>query len=154
MAITLTTVAPNENAVINASSAVFEVKASSDAGTITGATLQLNNGSILAMTFDSATLSWKKSMSFPLGPVIAKIVVTDSTSATATTYINFSRSTSTSAPASVNVGHPVESATVRSPGVILQADISRPTEVVRVEASVDQGVSWIPMAIPPTTGGS
>lgn len=154
MAITLTTVAPNENAVLSASSTTFEVKASSDAGTITGATLAINNGSPLAMTFDSATQSWKKSMSYPLGPVIAKIVVTDSTSATATAYINFSRSTSTAAPASVTVGHPTEGSTMRSPGVILQADVSRPTDVVRVEASVDQGVSWLPMAIPPATGGS
>ena len=154
MAITLTPVAPNENAVLSVSSTTFEVKASSDAGTITGATLSINGGSPLAMTFDSATQSWKKSMSYPLGPVIAKIVVTDSTSATATVYINFSRSTSSAAPATINVGHPTEASTIRSPGVILQADVSRPTDVIRVEASVNQGASWIPMAIPPSSGGS
>ena len=57
MTITATTVAPNENAVISASTFTVQAKASSDAGTISGAQVVINNGTPLAMTFDAASQS-------------------------------------------------------------------------------------------------
>ncbi|HEX6824989.1 MAG TPA: Ig-like domain-containing protein [Nitrospiraceae bacterium] len=153
--ITVTPQAPSENAVLNATQTNVQVVASSDAGTITSVSLSINGGSALALAFDSTLGAWKKTVAIPLGAVTAKILVTDSTAATKAIYINFSRSVSTNAPAIISISHPApEGVTVRSPGVILQADINRPSDIVRVEASVDQGQSWVPMAIPVSLGGS
>lgn len=154
MTITLTPNQPSENDVINGTSIVVQATASSDAGTITGVVATLNNGTPGAMTFDTTLKVWKRSLALALGPSVVKIVATDSVAATATAYINFSRSPSVSPIATILVSHPDEGSTIRSPGVVLQADVQRTSETVKVEASVDQGVTWLQMAIPTSSGGS
>jgi len=135
---------------------MVQVKASTDlaGGTIKSGTITVNNGTPLTMTFDSALGVWKAQVSVALGPVICKIDMVDSGSTHGIAYIAFSRSASTNPIAAIAISHPTEAGTVHSPGVILQADISRTTDIARVEASVDQGVSWVPMAFPISSGGS
>ena len=154
--VTVTPVQPSENSVVSVSQVMVQVKAVTDlaGGSVTSGTITVNNGTPLTMAFDSALGVWKAQVSVALGPVICKIDMVDSGSTHGILYIAFSRAASTNPIAAIAISHPTEGVTVHSPGVILQADISRTTDIARVEASVDNGVSWVPMTFPISSGGS
>jgi hypothetical protein len=156
VAVTVTPIQPSENAIVSVASVNIQVAASTDlaGGSISGGTVSVNGGTALALTFDTTSGQWKRSVSVPLGPVVVKIDMVDSGSNHGLAYRNFSRSTSTSAAAVITIQRPAEGETLHQPGVVLQADVSRTTDIVKVEVSVDKGLSWLPMTIPPSSGGS
>lgn len=150
-----TFIQPNENAVVATASVVVQIRVTPDVGkATTGAVMVVNGGSPLGMTFDSALNVWKKSIAVAQGPLQIRVDVTDNTPATASFYLNFSASGSVAAPPIIIITNPLNNAVLATPGMTVQADVTREATISRVEVSTDKGATWKAMSIPAFLGAT
>ncbi len=150
-----TFIQPNENAVVASASVVVQIRITPDSGKTTTAVLLIVNGaSPLGMTFDSALNVWKKSIALSQGPLQCRVDATDSTPVTTSFYLNFSASGSVAAPPIVTITNPLNNAILATPGMTVQADVTREATISRVEVSTDKGATWKAMSIPAFLGAT
>lgn len=124
---------------------------------IRNASLTVNGSTSQAMTFNSATQRWEKSISAPVGSVTVVVTITGTDGGLGTDTVNFTVSVVGAAPPpAISVLDPIEGQALTTPNYTVTADVYSTVGInaSTVQISVDNGVTWQTMtAVPPGAGG-